>query len=371
MRRLVTIGTLLALALSGLRADDKPGRAEQLKAIRADLAKADAEFRKAIKDGTIKPDTDGEYPGWAESHKRLVKPTRAVIDADPADALGLEALLFALAELKATDADLFALVLKHHAASDTLGALVWQPSTPVEFVREVAAKSPHVLLRLRSQFYLAEREYEAGRPSEALKLLEHLERDPALRAIPVSENRQLPSLVTSLQFEIRNLSVGQVAPQATGDDLDGKPLKLTDSRGKITLLVFWAAGCRPCMAMVPHEVELVERYAGRPFAIVGVNSDVLAGGNFIMHGPDGKPIASTARLKVLVQTSKITWRSFRHGQWGAGEESGIGYRWNVQSWPTVYLLDEAGVIRGKWKGTPPTKVLDAAVEKLVRAAEAK
>lgn len=371
MTRLVTIGTLLALALGGLRADDKPSRAEQLKAIRADLAKAQVEFRAKIKDGTIKPDAEGEYPGWAELGTRFVKPTRAVIDINPADALGLEALLFALGDLKATDADLFALVLKHHAASEKLDFLLWQQSVPVGFLREVAAKSPHPRLRLQSQFYLADRAYDAGELADAIKSLESLERDPSLKAIPVSENRQLPDRVTQLLYEVRNLNVGQLAPDATGDDLDGKPLKLSDSRGKATLLVFWAAGCKPCMGMVPHEVELVERYAGRPFAIVGVNGDILAGGNFIMNGPDGKPVDSTARLKALVEKSKITWRSFRHGQWGTGDETGIGYQWNVQSWPTVYLLDEAGVIRNKWKGTPPRKELDTAVEKLVKAAEAK
>ena len=367
MRKLATLLTVITLALGGLRADDKPGRAEQLKTMRADLAKAQAEFRAKIKAGTIRPDDEGDYPGWADLGTRFVRPTRAVIDINPADALSLEAMLFALGDLKATDADLFALVLKHHAASDKLDFLLWQQSVPVGFLREVAAKSPHPRLRIQSQFYLADRAYDAGELADAIKLLEKLERDPALKAIPVSENRQLPDRVTQLLYEARHLNVGQVAPEATGDDLDGKPLKLSDSRGTVTLLVFWSTDCVPCMGMVRHEVEMVERYAGRPFAIVGVNGDILAGGNFVLHGRDGKPVDGTAKLKVLVQKNKITWRSFRN----AREEDTAFREWNVRSWPTAYLLDEAGVIRGKWKGTPPTKELDDAVEKLVKAAEAK
>jgi hypothetical protein len=44
--------------------------------------------------------------------------------------------------------------------------------------------------------------------------------------------------------------------------------------------------------------------------------------------------------------------------------------WNVRSWPTVYLIDHRGIIRGKWKGDPGEKELDVAVEKVVKAAEA-
>ena len=369
MRKLATLLTVFSLALGGLRADDKPGRAEQLKTIRADLAKAQEDFRREIKAGTIKPDAEGEYPGWTDLLKRFVKPTRPLIEADPADAVGFDALVFALTELGATDADLFTLVLKHHAASEKIVPLLAMGR--VEFVREVMASSPNARVRLWATFRLAEREYAAGKPNDALKLLEELQRDPALKAIPLSENGQLPDRVTRLLFEARNLNIGQPAPEVTGDDLDGKPLKLSTSRGKVTLLVFWATWCRPCMDMVPHEVELVEQYAGRPFAIVGANGDFLPGGNFTINGADGRPIDGTSKLKAAVTMHKITWPSFRHGQWGAGEDTGIGYNWNVDTWPTIYLLDERGVIRGKWKGDPGAKELDAAVEKLVKAAEAK
>jgi hypothetical protein len=60
----------------------------------------------------------------------------------------------------------------------------------------------------------------------------------------------------------------------------------------------------------------------------------------------------------------MTWRSFRSGQHGLAAE------WDVRSWPTEYLIDHRGIIRGKWKGDPGEKELDAAVEKLVKTAEA-
>ena len=41
-------------------------------------------------------------------------------------------------------------------------------------------------------------------------------------------------------FVMRHLSVGKVAPEITGQDIDGRPFKLSDYRGKVVMLSFWA-----------------------------------------------------------------------------------------------------------------------------------
>jgi thiol-disulfide isomerase/thioredoxin len=56
-------------------------------------------------------------------------------------------------------------------------------------------------------------------------------------------------------------------------DFDGKPLKLSDYKGKVVMLVFWGSWCGPCMAKVPRERELVERLKGEPFALLGVDCE--------------------------------------------------------------------------------------------------
>ena len=80
--------------------------------------------------------------------------------------------------------------------------------------------------------------------------------------------------------------------------------------------------------MYPHERSLVKRLADAPFALIGVNSD-----------------ADKGALRPRMAEENITWRSFWNGPKGTGGP--ISESWNVQSWPTIYVLDENGVIRFK------------------------
>ena len=73
--------------------------------------------------------------------------------------------------------------------------------------------------------------------------------------------------------EIASRGIGKPAPQIVGIDLDGQSMKLSDYRGKVVLLSFWATWCYPCMKLIPHERKLAERLADGAFAIVGVNGD--------------------------------------------------------------------------------------------------
>jgi len=90
---------------------------------------------------------------------------------------------------------------------------------------------------------------------------------------------------------------------------------------------------------------------GRPFALIGVN----VGG------------CSVEQLRNVMTKEHLTWRSFADpGQAGAGA---IARQWSLLSTPTLYLIDDQGVIRNKWVAEPGEKVIDAAVEKWVKAGE--
>ena len=87
--------------------------------------------------------------------------------------------------------------------------------------------------------------------------------------------------------------------------------------------------------MYPHERSLVKQLNGKPFALIGVNSD-----------------DDVEALRETVKEKKLTWRSFQNE---GGVDGRISDAWGIQGWPTVYIIDAEGVIR--WKGGGPNDKL--------------
>src|SRR5262245_42362591 len=97
--------------------------------------------------------------------------------------------------------------------------------------------------------------------------------------------------------------------------------------------------------MYPHERSLVKRLADRPFALLGVNSD-----------------RDRDDIKKVMKEEGITWRSW----WDGGSTKGpIATNWNVHGWPTIYVLDDKGVIRFKnVRGESMDRAVDSLLKKL-------
>jgi thiol-disulfide isomerase/thioredoxin len=147
-------------------------------------------------------------------------------------------------------------------------------------------------------------------------------------------------------YELRSLGVGKVMPDIEGEDVRGQKLRLSDYRGKVVAIVFWATWCGPCMGMVPHERELVKRLESKPFVLLGINGD-----------------DDRAKTVEAMKKEAMTWPSL----WNSGKMGGIVARLGVRAWPTVYVIDTQGVIRYK---NVRGESLDQAVDRLVAEAEA-
>ena len=95
--------------------------------------------------------------------------------------------------------------------------------------------------------------------------------------------------------------------------------------------------------MYPHERSLVKRLEGKPFALLGVNSD-----------------ADRKALKSVIKQEQITWRSW----WNGGSTNGpISRLYRVSGWPTIYVIDAKGVIRYKNVRGP---AMDKAIDTLLK-----
>jgi hypothetical protein len=99
--------------------------------------------------------------------------------------------------------------------------------------------------------------------------------------------------------------------------------------------------------MYPHERSLVKRMEGKPFALLGINSD------------------PKNRLRQALKKENITWRSW----WDGGSTGGpIAKAWNIKGWPTIYVLDHKGVIRYRdVREAELDKAVDALLKELDKA----
>ena len=99
--------------------------------------------------------------------------------------------------------------------------------------------------------------------------------------------------------------------------------------------------------MIPHERSLVQRLQGRPFVMLGVDTD-----------------AEVSDYRKGFAKKPTSWRNWLDGSGGP-----ISTRWAIQAYPDVYLLDANGVIRSHQ--CTDEKQLDADIETLLKETEAK
>jgi peroxiredoxin len=136
------------------------------------------------------------------------------------------------------------------------------------------------------------------------------------------------AIVEVARHVVSRLTIGKVAPDISGQDLDGSPMRLIDYRGKVVLLAFSGEWCGICRSEYPYERFMLELYRNWPFAIVGVNSD-----------------SSREVARQAYASQSLTFRSWYDGDPNGDPKGPIATEWNVAGWPTTYLLDETGVIR--------------------------
>jgi thiol-disulfide isomerase/thioredoxin len=140
--------------------------------------------------------------------------------------------------------------------------------------------------------------------------------------------------------------VGTLAPEIDGADFDGIRFKLSDYRGKVVVVSFWASWCGPCRKMIPHERALVERF-GDKAVMLGVNID------------DDRVAA-----RKVIASHGIIWRNWSMPGW----DNPVNQRWSINSIPRIYVIDANGVIRYANVSGP---YLETAVTTLLTEAEKK
>ena len=112
------------------------------------------------------------------------------------------------------------------------------------------------------------------------------------------------------------------APNWQLSDVDGKPVKLSDFKGKVIILDFWATWCPPCRAEIPGFVAIQKKYADKGLTVVGVSVD-QQGASVV------KPFMQQLKMNypVVLANAKM-----------------IGDYGDIGSIPTTFIIDRQGNI---------------------------
>ncbi|SEA63621.1 TlpA disulfide reductase family protein [Pedobacter hartonius] len=96
----------------------------------------------------------------------------------------------------------------------------------------------------------------------------------------------------------KKTNTGVVAMDFVQNDTTGKPVKLSDFRGKYVLLDFWASWCKPCRAENPNLLKAYNKYKSKDFTILGVSLDDEDGRKAWLHAvkQDGMPWTQVSDL---------------------------------------------------------------------------
>ncbi len=222
-------------------------------------------------------------------------------------------------------------LLQHHLSSPALGGLVRRLSyldgamdraACCAALRRIIAGTPHADLRRQAQLQTVRILAGADAPTPAARR-EALELLTALLA----ERGEGPEADDAKRwlFELEHLQVGMVVPDFTAVDQHGVTFHLSDYRGKVVVLDWWAFWCGACMQDQPELGKLAAELAGRPFAILGINGD------------DGEGVAKRVREEGP------PWRHAIDGS----PEGPLSTLWNIRLWPTTLVLDREGVLAAR------------------------
>lgn len=138
---------------------------------------------------------------------------------------------------------------------------------------------------------------------------------------------------------------GTEAPRLAASTPSGEAMDLTQLKGKIVLVDFWATWCPPCVRAMPHLQALHQRYGEKGFMVLGVNQEP----------------GEEAHVSRFMRDKGLSFPTVM-------DDAGLSGAWGVYSYPTSFLVDGQGKIRQLYRGPASESQLTRDIESLLQEA---
>jgi len=122
------------------------------------------------------------------------------------------------------------------------------------------------------------------------------------------------------------LVVGMNAPDFSLPDLQGKTQRLSDYRGKVVFLNFWATWCKPCKEEMPSMQIMWENFKSEDFVMLAISMD---------------RVTTKKDIPPFIESMKLTFPILMDS-WGQTDK-----RYKLMGVPETYIIDQDGVLREK------------------------
>ncbi|UGU16593.1 AhpC/TSA family protein [Sinomicrobium kalidii] len=133
--------------------------------------------------------------------------------------------------------------------------------------------------------------------------------------------------ISSRMEEESKVSVGAIAPDFSAPTPEGETLALNDVKGKVTIIDFWAAWCKPCRAQNPHVVSLYNKYKEQGLSIIGVSLD-----------------KKKEDWEKAIEEDQLPWHHVSNLKFW---QDPVAQMYNVRAIPATFILDAEGKIVAK------------------------
>jgi len=162
----------------------------------------------------------------------------------------------------------------------------------------------------------------------------------------------IPTTISSAQSQRETgLQIGNIIPDIKMNDVDGNPRSISDLRGNVVFVDFWASWCKPCRRENPAVVEAYNAYSKKDF-----------------RDADGFKVFSISLDKnkedwtKAIEADGLVWDE--HVSDLQGWRSNAAKKFNVRAIPMNYLIDQNGVIIAKnLRGEQLMETLENLIEK--------